>query len=118
MATILIVEDDLLLADCYMQWLSTTRHKTQHVTDAQSAIDAIDDASPDVILLDMLLPGASGVQVLHTLRSHADLSHIPILLCSSAVPSDTKNLTEYGVRAVLNKSSLTRRSLCTAVEGV
>lgn len=115
MATVLIVEDDLLLAECYARWLRAARHTIQHVGDAQQAIDAIDTTPPDVILLDMLLPGANGIQLLHTLRSHTDLARIPVIVCSNALPGHMPDVHAYGVVAVLDKTTLTRERLQEAV---
>lgn len=118
MATILLVEDDTLTAKCYQTWLGAAQHKTQHVPDVVTAVEAMDAAAPDVILLDMLLPGASGVQLLHVLQSYADLNHVPVIICSNALPKDTANLQAYGVRSVLNKATLTRAQLVNAVAAV
>ena len=118
MATILLVEDDTLTAQCYKTWLSASEHKIQHVPDVESAVETVDAHAPDVILLDMLLSGASGVQLLHVLQSYADLKHVPVIICSNALPKDTANLQAYGVRSVLNKATLTRAQLVNAVEAV
>lgn len=118
MATILLVEDDVLLADCLGQWLRAAGHDVALATDAQQAIDGLDDAPPQVIILDMLLPGANGVQVLHTLRSHADLAKIPVIICSSVVQTHTPALKMYGVKKVIDKTTLDRATLCAVVEEV
>jgi CheY-like chemotaxis protein len=115
MATILIVEDDMLLADCYIRWLRAAQHVTQHVSNAQDAIDAVDTTKPDVILLDVLLPGANGIQLLHTLRTYTDLADIPIIMCSNALPGHMPDVQGYGVVAVLDKSTLTRERLQEAI---
>jgi CheY-like chemotaxis protein len=114
MATILIIEDDVLLAECFMRWLQSASYKIQHAFDGYTAIDVMDTTIPDVILLDILLPGANGIQFLHTLRSHRDLAHVPVILCSSALPPDSPGLA-YGVVGMLNKSELTRPALQRAV---
>lgn len=118
MATILLVEDDLLTAQCYNTWLKASGHKIQQVTDVISAVDAMDKVLPDLILLDMLLHGASGVQLLHVLQSHADWQHVPIVVCSNALPAHANDLQAYGVRGVLNKATLTRQKLIATVKEV
>jgi CheY-like chemotaxis protein len=118
MATILIVEDDQWMADCYRAWLAAGGHTVRHARDAQEAIDSIDNQPPDVIMLDLLLPYANGVQVLHTLRSHHDLANIPIILCSSALPKDIADLTPYGVCKMFDKSALSPDILQRAVREV
>ena len=114
MATILIVEDDILLAECYQRWLAHTGHHTVHVRDAQAALDAIDDARPNVVLLDMLLPGANGMQLLNMLQSHVDLVGLPVVICSNVVPAQA-DFSVYGVTTVLDKTTVTRQSLSAAI---
>lgn len=109
MARILLVEDDQWMADCYRDWLPG--HTTVHAHDAQEALDAADDTTPDVIVLDLLLPHANGTQLLHTLQSHADWSRIPVILCSSSLPAELPDLQAYGVRAALDKATITPKLL-------
>ena len=111
MATILLVEDDMLLAECYARWLQAGGHTAVHVTGAQAALDALDEAIPDVIILDMLLHGATGVQLLHTVRSYSDFAAIPIVVCSNALPAKIPDMSAYGVKRVVDKTTLTRRRL-------
>jgi CheY-like chemotaxis protein len=115
MATVLIVEDELLLADCYARWLHVEGHNAHHVTDAQSVLDALDEQVVDVVLLDMLLPGVNGMQVLNMLQSHADLAGLPVVLCSNALPQKIPDFSAYGVKAVLDKAVLTREKLGIAI---
>lgn len=116
MARVLVVEDNILTAECLQRWLQLAGHTVQYARDAQAALDCIDNTVPQVIVLDLLLLGASGVQLLHTLQSHADLANIPVIVCSNAVPHGIS--AAYGVRAVLLKPSLTRKKLCAAVQEV
>ncbi|MGH7196270.1 MAG: response regulator [Candidatus Saccharimonadales bacterium] len=118
MASILIVEDDRWLADCYRRWLEKANHAVRHTTDAQGALWLIDEEAPELILLDMLLPQANGVQLLHELRSYPDLMHTPVVICSNALPANTPDLGEYGVKIVLDKGSLTPTKLYAAIDEV
>jgi DNA-binding response OmpR family regulator len=116
MSRILLVEDDPWIADCYHLWLSQDGHDIRHSRDAQEALDMVDDELPDVIVLDLFLPFANGVQLLHTLRSHADLSSVPVILCSSALPEQLPDMAVYGVRRVLDKAHLGPTRLRRAVK--
>lgn len=118
MATVLLVEDDQLLADCLSRWLIADGHDVVLAVEAQQAIDLLDSTKPDVIVLDLLLPGANGVQVLHTLRSYGDLAGIPVVICSSLVVTYTSSLAAYGVKKVIDKTTLNRASLNAAVSEV
>lgn len=117
MAHILLLEDDQWMADCYRDWLKA-EHTTAHAHDAQEALDAADEQPPDMILLDLLLPYANGAQFLHTLQSHADWANIPVVLCSSSLPADMPDLTAYGVRATLDKATVTPKLLRQTVSEV
>lgn len=116
MANILLVEDDQWMADCYQDWLRAD-HSVHHVRDAQGALDAADAQTPDVIVLDLFLPHANGVQLLHTLRSYTDLARVPVVLCSNQLPDALPRLAAYGVCQVVDKAVLTPQLLRQAVQG-
>ena len=116
MATILLVEDDRWLADCFGVWLSADGHAIRHVTDAHDAMDAIDDSGCDVIVLDLLLPYTNGVQLLHTLQSYPDLADVPVVICSASAPADAQAFAAYGVRQVVDKTTLTPVKLRNAIK--
>jgi DNA-binding response OmpR family regulator len=111
MAHILLVEDDAWIAECYSRWLQADGHRVRVSCDAQEAIDYVDDLPPDLIVLDLLLPHANGVQLLHTLQSYSDLASIPVLLCSSSLTDDMPDVTHYGITQVLPKAELTPHRL-------
>ena len=111
MARVLLIEDEQWMADCYTQWLQAVGHTVRHVRDAQDALDELDDTLPHLILLDLFLPHANGIQLLQTLRSHMDLSRIPIILCSTALPPESLPLEAYGVVSVVDKAVVSPRSL-------
>jgi DNA-binding response OmpR family regulator len=118
MANVLLVEDDPWIADCYTQWLAAGGHAVRVSRDCQAALDAVDESQPDVIILDLLLPHANGVQLLHALQSHGDLAGIPVILCSSSLPDGLPDLTAYGVRRAVTKASLTPGGLRAEVREV
>lgn len=111
MASVIIVEDDPWMADCYTTWLTATGHAVRHARDSQGALDLLEDLPPQVILLDLFLPHANATQLLHTLQSYADWAHIPVILCSSALPENLPSLEAYGVCKIANKASLTPKLL-------
>lgn len=114
---VLIVEDDNWLADSYSLILTQAGWMTQTVHSATKALRAIDDKLPDVVLLDVLLPGANAIELMHELQSYSDTKNLPIVLCTSLGGHHLKkdNLEEYGVRAVLDKSRLTAPHLLRAL---
>jgi DNA-binding NarL/FixJ family response regulator len=64
MAKVLIVEDDLEIRNAYAFSLSKNGFEVLQAGDAEEGLDQLRQNKPDVMLLDMLMPGASGVEFL------------------------------------------------------
>lgn len=82
MAQVLLVEPDFVLARAYGQALTSAGHQVKLAQDAQSAVNAIDAARPDLIILEVQLPAHNGIEFIYELRSHGDWQSIPIILLS------------------------------------
>lgn len=117
--TILVVEDEPWLGEAYVNAIKTAGFEAVYVADAAQAIDAVDSHKPDLILLDIMLPGANGLQLIHELRSHTDLKSLPVVICSNASShtSSEQLRTHYGVKAILDKPRLTPFKLIEAILG-
>lgn len=112
--TVLLVEDDRWLGECYEGWLKDFGYKVQWVRNAQAALDALDEVKIDIILLDIMLPFANGIHLLNVMASHSDLQRIPVIICSS-MPPTKRDIAAYGVRVVLDKTTLTPKRLQIAI---
>jgi DNA-binding response OmpR family regulator len=116
MKRILVVEDEPWLAESYVDAIKAAGYEAQYAHDAAMAIDMVDDIHPDLVLLDIMLPNASGLQLLHELRSHADLVDTPVIICSNAVSQlNSAQLKNYGIIKILDKARLTPHKLTIAV---
>lgn len=81
-ATIMIVEDEPKLAALLADYLRQAGYRTTHVADGLAVIPAVRDCSPDLILLDLMLPGRDGVAICRELRS---FSQVPIVMVTAKV---------------------------------
>lgn len=114
---VLIVEDDAWLADQYVRTLSDGGIRAEAVQHALAAMDAIDQTPPDVLVLDVLLPGPNAFTLLHELRSHVDLASIPVILCTNSADQIAgEDVTMYGIREILDKSTMVPQELVAAIK--
>ncbi len=77
---ILIVDDDNNIAELISLYLTKECFQTEIVNDGESALSAVDSFQPNLILLDLMLPGIDGYQVCREVRAK---SQIPIIMLSA-----------------------------------
>jgi two-component system, OmpR family, response regulator BaeR len=79
---ILIVEDEPKLAALLADYLKAASFETQIIADGREVVPAVRKAAPDLILLDLMLPGRDGVDVCRELRTFTD---VPIVMVTARV---------------------------------
>jgi two-component system response regulator BaeR len=82
MATILIVEDEPKLAAVLSDYLRAASYETEIVGDGLAVIPAVQRLKPDLVLLDLMLPGRDGLEVCRELRVTSD---VPIIMVTARV---------------------------------
>ncbi len=110
---VLIVEDDPSTEEQLRRYLEEGGRRVSVIQDGLGAARAALELDPDAILLDLLLPGASGWEVLEALRADARLSGIPILVVS--VVDERAHALAAGAADTLVKP-VDRGSLLAAVD--
>ncbi|MEK9917137.1 MAG: phosphate regulon transcriptional regulator PhoB [Betaproteobacteria bacterium] len=81
--TILIVEDEPAIAEQISLTLRRSGHQTVHAESVERAITLVDQAMPDLALIDWMLPGASGVELVKKLRGDKRTKTIPIIMLTA-----------------------------------
>lgn len=89
-------------------------HEVKIFPDAISAISALENPLPDLILLDVLLSGPDGFAFLNELSSYQDTAKIPVILITS-LDLTGRDLEHYGVVKILNKGTMTPQTIQTAI---
>ncbi len=117
---VLLVDDDAWLLDQVAQYIQQELAcEVLRAPDGVAAIEVLDEIHPDVIVLDMFMPGPNGLVLLHELQSHHDLGAIPVVLCSNSVSSvSLDQLAPYGVVSLLDKGTMHPEDLVTALRKV
>jgi DNA-binding response OmpR family regulator len=83
MGTALVVEDSLTDMQILMSCLQQSGITVFMAQSGEEAIAAVARQKPDVIILDVVLPGCSGFEVCRELKTNDQTSDIPILMCST-----------------------------------
>ncbi len=116
---VLVIDDDQWLVDEYTRTLTTAGYTVERAGNALDAMETIDRLKPNVIILDLFMPGPNGIVLLHEIKSHTDLSRIPVILISNAAADLQPDvLAPYGVLRVLDKTTMTPGDIVAAVKRV
>lgn len=104
---ILLVEDDVALSGVYKSRLDMEGFDVREVNNGEDALTAALDYSPDLILLDAMMPKISGFDVLDILRNTPDTANIRIIMLTAlSQPKDKERAESLGVDDYLVKSQV------------
>lgn len=112
--SVLIVDDDPLIRDLLVQFLSLRGYRTLGVPDGHEALRVAQEAPPDLIILDMILPGLTGIEVLQALRDMEYLGGV-IIITGSHNEEMLEEAWALGPQEILGKPIALDR-LLTAVQ--
>ena len=107
MATILVVEDHADSGELVARLLRREGHCVHHVTSGREALEAMEGVRFALVVLDHMMPGMSGDEVLRLLRSHPDrlTRAVPVVVFSAVLdPELTRRVIELGAQDYVVKS--------------
>ena len=87
---ILVVDDTPANLELLVGMLAQSGYKVRPVTDGQSALQAVNNQPPDLILLDIMMPGMNGYEVCRRLKADEVLRSIPILFITALGETEDK----------------------------
>ena len=101
---ILIVDDEPLNVKLMKAYLPSDRYQTISAFSGEEALEKVESDSPDLILLDIMMPGINGYEVTERLKNNPATRNIPIILVTALDGSDNKvKGLESGADEFLNK---------------
>ena len=104
MSLILIVEDNDKNLKLVRDVLQVKGYDTIEAGNAEDGIVLAGERKPDLILMDIQLPGMNGIEALKVLRADASTAHIPIVAVTASVMQQDRNLiTEAGFDGYIGK---------------
>ncbi|MEC4817998.1 MAG: response regulator, partial [Scytonema sp. PMC 1069.18] len=83
MTTVLVVEDGLTDMQILTGYLQYAGYSVISATNSEEVQQKIAKSKPDLILLDVILPGKSGFEICRELKDNPSTSQIPIVFCST-----------------------------------
>ena len=102
MPRVLLIEDDPIHRDIYERLLYYNGFDVTVAADGLSGISEALASPPDVIVMDVMLPGVSGIVASQRIHDHPDTAHIPII-CMSAHDVSRSMVQHVGAREFLPK---------------
>ena len=102
--TVMIIEDEPEAAELFGEMMRVNGFRVLKMFSSAPAIPMIIQEKPDVIILDVMMPDISGLEVLRYMRREPNLSTIPVIVVSAkSMPGDIKIGLEAGASMYLTK---------------
>ena len=101
---ILITDDDPINRKVVENLLKPNGYDVRCADSGQAALDAVDFDPPDLILLDLMMPGMDGFEVVRRLKTDAATDRIPIVMLTALDDEGSRaRLTSAGISVILTK---------------
>jgi len=116
---ILVVEDDAVLRDVLMEKLKVAGYNVIGAEDGEIAIVKIKEETPDMVLLDILMPKKDGMEVLEDMNKDSEMKKIPVIIIStSGQPVEVERAKSLGARDFLVKAIFDPSEVLSKVEKI
>jgi DNA-binding response OmpR family regulator len=88
MSKILLIEDDKFLRELIIQKLGKEGYEVVEAAEGETGLTKLKEEKPDLVLLDLILPGIDGFEVLSRIKQDSDVSKIPVIILSNLGQKD------------------------------
>jgi CheY-like chemotaxis protein len=102
--TVLIIEDEEDAADMFAEMMRVSGYRVLKTSSSTPALTMMAIEKPDVVILDIMMPEISGLDILRQMRQDPTLANIPVVVVSAkSLPADIKIGMEAGASIYLTK---------------
>lgn len=116
---ILIIEDDKFLRELMVRKLSSLQFSVVSAVDGEEGLEKIKAEMPDIVLLDLILPGIHGFEVLEKSKSDPATAKIPIIILSNLGQSeDIERGLKLGAADFLVKAHFTPQEIVSKLKTI
>ena len=106
MCTVLVVDDEASARQALMRVLGREGYETVGVFDGREALRAMEVCSPDLVLLDVMMPVLGGLELLEILHDDPRWKSLPVVMMTAVCDTHTVNRAhQLGARAYLVKAT-------------
>jgi DNA-binding response OmpR family regulator len=81
--TVVVVDDERPLVDLVCRYLQREGYEVHVAYDGETALEVIGRVDPDLIVLDLMLPGVSGIEILREVRRRPETNSLPVILLTA-----------------------------------
>lgn len=101
---VLLIEDEPNIIEAISFILSRDGWKVDTHSNGQTAMDALRDKRPDLLILDVMLPGMSGYDILRSVREDGEMAALPVLMLTARGQTKDREMAEkYGANLFMTK---------------
>lgn len=119
MATVLFIEDEPALQKTLGDFLTSQGYGFRSAPNGPEGLAAIERERPDLVLLDLILPGMHGLDVLKRIRADPNTKSMPVVVLTNVESSESiGEALELGARAYLVKTNYTLEEVLEKVKSV
>ncbi|HYV04973.1 MAG TPA: response regulator, partial [Blastocatellia bacterium] len=109
---VLVVDDDPDALDLVLAMIGDRGYDVQTATDGRQALEEIAREKPDAIILDLMLPGMDGFEVVHRLSLNPDWRSIPVVLLTARdLSHEERRALDIGTARIIQKGNFSRDEL-------
>jgi CheY-like chemotaxis protein len=117
MKRIVVIEDNALAARLYESTLTREGFQVEVAQDGEAGLAAIARSSPDLVLLDLMLPKVGGFEVLRQIRAMPGLATLPVIVTSNAYTAPRlEELRRAGATLIMTKASMSPKELTRVIQ--
>jgi CheY-like chemotaxis protein len=118
-STILLVDDDPKTLELLEDTLRSSGYETQSVQNGARALEVLSSKIVDAVLLDLLMPGMDGFEVIRHIRSKSDLQNLPVfVMTGKTLSSQEKTLLNSQTQALFQKDGPWQKQLTAEITRV
>ena len=119
MKKILIIEDDPLVANIYGNKFTVDHFKVEIAADGDAGFALVGSFKPDAILLDLMLPKTSGLDLLKKIRAQPGLENLPVIVFSNTYLSNmVQEAWKAGATKCLSKANCTPKQVIEVIRNL